>query len=103
MNMEHVASLLNEISTLLNQTPSWTDGNGTRPHEYLLIESVAIDGALTMAEEFPGFEWDIWNTVAKSIGEMNATLLFNGAPQLRFVDYASFLEIVKAEAHTSNS
>ncbi|KAA3503938.1 hypothetical protein DXM27_01110 [Rhizobium rhizogenes] len=95
MDIDHIASLLNEISMRLDRIPTWSASNGSRPYEYVHIEAIAMDGALEMAEEFPGFEWDIWKSIAESFQVMNATLRSNGAPELKFVEYATFLEILK--------
>lgn len=95
MKIEEVTFLLNAISDTL-KLGSKPVSSAKRIKEYSHLEAVALNGAQLAAQEFPGFEWDIWSAVAQSFREMNTKLASINEPLLQFVSYLDFLEIVAA-------
>jgi hypothetical protein len=97
MDFEIVTTLLNELSVRFEREITPLVVNTPRPLEYVQLEALALNDALDIAFENPGYEWDIWGALAQSFREMNAKLISVGAPELRFVNYGTFLAFLEVD------
>lgn len=98
MNIEIIASLLNNVRADLDHDAAPVPDRASLDDEYVRLEEVAINGAIELVREFPGFERHVWSAVTQSFQEMNAELIALGYPELEFVDYRTFLAIVEVAA-----
>ncbi|QRM44604.1 hypothetical protein [Rhizobium sp. BG4] len=79
MDLEHLSSVLNEISDRMNYAP---DPAAVEEHLSTLVafEHWVLDLMTRDALSMPGHEWDFWNLMAGSFAEFNRELRSAGAP-----------------------
>ncbi|NKJ03733.1 hypothetical protein [Rhizobium sp. SG741] len=97
MDLEHLSSVLNEISDRLNYVPDPTSAAEHLP-ELVEFERWVLELMTRDALSVPGHDWDFWNLMAGSFAEFNRVLRSVGAPELKLVTFDAFEKVVASAA-----
>lgn len=93
--------IVSKLDTIIQSAPTGSSGPigfSKRPDEYLKFECVALEEALSIAQEFPGNEALVWRNLADMMSGFNDELRALGAPEFKVIPFEVFFGMTELDA-----